>query len=112
MKILSKSDILPEIPVDLAVCPICSEPLVIECIDEWHTDTGRVTESGLHITCSTEPSFESGDFDEWIDWHYSTPYIDWLPVKAKVYRWFDRRFRLSKEIRESEAAKLEEVQDE
>lgn len=123
MKILSKGDTLPEIPINLAVCPICDQPLIIEDIDEWHTGTGRVTEGGFHITCSSQPDFDSDDFDEWIDWHYSMPYVDWLPVQIKVYRWFDKRFRLADEIREygqtmsdfesesweeeSEAAKLE-----
>ena len=49
---------IPVIPPDVAVCPICKASLVIEDIDEWETETGRVTEAGFHIDCSTAPDNE------------------------------------------------------
>lgn len=88
-------DDLPDIPQNIAVCPMCAAPLVIEYIEEWETETGRVTETGLHIACQLEPDIDSDEWEEWHRWHYRMPYADWLPVCRKVYAWFDNRFRLT-----------------
>lgn len=85
---------IPTIPTDVAVCPICNAPLVIDDIDEWETKTGRVTETGLHIECSTAPAIGSSRWERWFGWHYAMPYVDWLPVDDKVFRWFDKNYRL------------------
>jgi hypothetical protein len=93
-----------DIPTDLAVCPICGRHLIIEDIDEWEIEPpneGRVTEGGFHITCHTQPDIDDTDddyFHEWFNWHYSMPYVDWLPVEVRVYRWFDRRYRIVDEF--------------
>ena len=84
----------PAIPAKVAVCPICGAPVVIEDIDEWETETGRVTSCGFHINCSTEPDIDSDEWDDWFKSHWSMPYVDWLPVEMRVYRWFDRCYRL------------------
>ena len=89
---------IPEIPKSIAVCPICKQHLIIEDIDEWEVGTGRVTESGLHITCVTQPDWEDDDWEDWVRGHFSMPYVDWLPVQAVVYRWFDGRYRLKGEL--------------
>ena len=85
---------IPTILPGVAVCPICDAPLVIEDIDEWEEETGRVTDGGFHINCSTEPDIDDEEWNDWFDRHWSTPYIDWLPVEQLVYRWFDKRYRL------------------
>ena len=89
-----KESEVPTIPANVAICPICKAPVIIEDIDEWETKTGRVTQSGFHIDCSTEPDIDSIEWNDWFDSHWSTPYIDWLPVEIRVYRWFDERYRL------------------
>ena len=86
---------LPEIPVDVALCPICGAPIEITDIDEWETETMRVTETGLHINCTTQPHIDSDEWWQWHKWHWSQPYVYWLPVEARVYRWFDSCFRLT-----------------
>lgn len=82
------------IPPTIAKCPICGAALVIAEIDEWETETGRATEGGIHIECPTEPEMDSDDWEDWFRGHYSTPYIDWLPVCDVVFRWFDGRYRV------------------
>ena len=84
----------PHIPLEVAVCPICGAELVIDEIDEYEVDTGRVTECGLRINCSTEPDIDSDDWWPWHNRHWSTPYIDWLPIHTRVYRWFDKEYRV------------------
>lgn len=91
MKTINRSK-LPEIPQEIAVCPICGEPIVIDDIDEWESETGRVTECGLHINCVTEP--DDPNDHNWWNWHYQMPYVDWLPVQQRVYQWFDQNFRI------------------
>lgn len=86
----------PEIPKEVATCRVCGGQLVIEDIDTWFVngDLGRVTESGLHINCETEPYIDSEDWSSWHHGHWSMPYVDWLPVQRFVYKWFDRRYRM------------------
>lgn len=83
---------LPDIPGDVAVCPICGAGLVVEDVDECE-EGGRVTEEGLHITCVTAPDIDDETWHSWFNWHYNMPYVDWLPVKTVVYRWFDANYR-------------------
>lgn len=95
----------PEIPESIAVCPKCEAGLIIDDIDEYDPDTGQVTEAGFHINCSTVPDPDSKGVDEWWNWHFDMPYVDWLPVKKRVYTWFDSRYRLRLEpetLQESE----------
>lgn len=87
----------PPIPKEVAVCPICHADLIIDDIDEW-SDSGRVTECGLHIQCTSEPDIDTAEWKPWFDWHYRMPYVDWLPVETLVYRWFDARYRMIVEI--------------
>lgn len=84
----------PEIPNLIGRCPICGAKLEISDIDEWETYTGRVTESGFHINCVTQPEIDSKDWDSWWNWHWSMPYVDWLPLTMRVYKWFDSNYRL------------------
>lgn len=75
-----------EISPHVASCPLCGAKLIIEDVEEWD-DKGIPTESGLRIDCSTAPAIDSEDWDTWFNWHWSTPYIDWLPVTSIVYEW-------------------------
>ena len=85
---------VPAIPANIAICPICGASVIIEDIDEWETETGRVTESGFHVNCSTELDFDDDEYDDWFNSHWSMPYVDWLPIEMRVYHWFDKRYRL------------------
>jgi hypothetical protein len=84
-----------EFPHDVAVCPICGAGVIVGDFDEWETETGRVTESGFHVDCVTEPDFDDPDYDDWFNSHWSMPYVDWLPLEIRLYKWFDQRYRLS-----------------
>jgi hypothetical protein len=42
------------------------------------------TEIQLH--CTGEPDFSSPDWDDWHRWHYSMPYVDWLPLEQRLLR--------------------------
>lgn len=91
----NESSEIPEIPKEVAVCPICEAHLVIEDIDEWEAVTGRVTENGFTITCVTQPDLDDDDYEDWFRGHYAMPYVYWLSVEMKVYRWFDGHYRLA-----------------
>lgn len=85
----------PEIPIELFQCPICGVQIVFTEINEYETETGKVTSSGFHVSCITEPDFDDpDDDDEWLDSHFSMPYIDWLPIEIKVYKWLSAGFRV------------------
>ena len=75
------------IPRDVATCPICDADLFFSEINETDCETGLPTQDGFHVGCTTEPEIDDDGWDEWHEWHYRTPYIDWLPVEAKVYKW-------------------------
>lgn len=84
-----------KIPPSVAVCPICGEEVVIE-IEEWEQlgdGSWAVTDGGVHVDCITEPDIDSDEWDEWHDGHWNMPYVDWLPVQMKVYRWLRRHYR-------------------
>lgn len=81
------------VPTSVAVCPICGRGLWIESIDEAvEADDGVWLPNEISLTCETESDVEIGsiDWDEWFRGHYSTPYIDWLPVDSKVLKWMQQ----------------------
>ena len=86
----------PEIPTALFVCPICGAQIAFEEISEYETETGKVTETGFHVTCTTEPDIEDEDYDDWLNGHFSMPYVDWLPLEMKVYKWLSKNFRVQR----------------
>lgn len=84
----------PEIPLDLFQCPICGAQVCFVEINEYETETGKVTDTGFHISCTTEPEFDDPDYDDWLNNHFSMPYVDWLPLEVRVYKWLSAGFRL------------------
>jgi hypothetical protein len=84
----------PEIPLDLFCCPICGAQVVFVEINEYETETGKVTDTGFHVSCTTEPKFDDPDYDDWLNSHFSMPYVDWLPLEVKIYKWLSAGFRL------------------
>lgn len=95
MKVLD-TDCPPAVPVQVAVCPICGEPIQITEIEEWETETGKVTDCGLRVDCTTAPEYQTngGDMDAYLRDHWSMPYVDWLPVEEKVLTWLNRHYRI------------------
>lgn len=88
------SDNPPSIPLDVAKCPICGSEIKFVEINEYETETGKVVDTGFHVGCITEPDFDDPDYDDWLNGHYSMPYVDWLPVEIIVYRWLSANYRL------------------
>lgn len=83
---------LPEIfefPKEVCVCPICGGVVVAE-FDEYETETGIVTETGLHLDCKDGPDEESDEYDDWFSTHWSMPYVDWLPLTERMHKWLAR----------------------
>jgi hypothetical protein len=80
------------VPKEVAACPVCGAPIVVEEVVEWECDGGRIV--SLSIECTTQPDI---DGDQWLDWHrghWSMPYVDWLPVEVRVTRWLNRYYRV------------------
>jgi hypothetical protein len=89
----------PEIPPEVATCPICNAPIFIESIDEWyidegHQDHGLPTPFSISIDCSTAPGIDEDGWRNWFNWHWSMPYVDWLPVEQVVDQWFGENYRM------------------
>ncbi|MBK8188826.1 MAG: hypothetical protein IPK79_00065 [Vampirovibrionales bacterium] len=87
-----------DIPERIAVCPICGAKLIVESIDEWEESEDDdqfwiVSETGLHLTCSSSPSLDSDNWDAWFNWHFSMPYVDWLPIEMRVTQMVRERVR-------------------
>ena len=77
-----------QIPEVVGQCPICGAPIVIEGIGECELgDDGRWQPSEVSITCSTGPDVDAPEWQEWLDHHFSMPYVDWLPLTGRVLRW-------------------------
>lgn len=77
-----------QIPEAVGKCPICGAPIVIEGIDACELrDDGRWQPSEVSITCSTEPDVDAAEWREWLDGHFSMPYVDWLPLTIRVLSW-------------------------
>lgn len=68
----------------VAACPICGGRLQVD-VQEIETDT-RLPVS-IDLECESAPDFDAPEWDEWFRWHYSTPYINWLPVTTRVLEW-------------------------
>ncbi len=81
----------PEIPSDLFVCPICGAQVEFSEINEYEADTGKVTNTGFRVTCTTEPDFDDPDFNEWMLGHFS---LDWMPLEMKIYQWLSMNYRV------------------
>lgn len=84
-----------KIPPTVAVCPKCGAEVVLE-LEAWEQlddGTWAASDDGLHVNCITEPDIDSDDWEEWHDWHWDMPYVYWLPIQMKVYRWLRRHYR-------------------
>lgn len=99
IKILDRYELI-EVPSSVAVCPICGLEVVIDDVDEYEQDDDglwRVSESGLSVNCVTEPDIDSFEWNDWLNGHWSMPYVDWLPITVKVWQWLDSHYRFNLE---------------
>lgn len=89
---MNNTNEVTQIPDSIAVCPKCGALLIVEDITEWYED-GTIPETGISFNCSTEPSIDTDEWEEWFNSHWSTPYIDWLPLQSKLTRWYNEAQR-------------------
>lgn len=75
-----------DVPRDVAACPICGAPIVVEDINEWESESGKPV--SISIECTTGPYIDGDEWEEWHAGHYRMPYVDWLPVENRVMAWF------------------------
>lgn len=86
-------------PADVAVCPICGAAIRIHIIGWEQQDDGTWAATSIETDCVSEPEFDDdsdASLDVWHSWfaeHYSTPYIDWLPVDRTIERWLLKNYR-------------------
>ncbi|MFQ6333224.1 DUF4031 domain-containing protein [Methylophilus sp. 3sh_L] len=77
---------LAPIPI-AAECPICGKPLLLNAGEGCEQDAnGEWIATEIELLCTSEPEFNSPDWDDWYRWHYSMPYVDWLPLEQRVLR--------------------------
>ncbi len=77
---------LAPIPI-AAECPICGNPLLLNAGEGCEQDAnGEWIATEIELLCTSEPEFNSPDWDDWYRWHYSMPYVDWLPLEQRVLR--------------------------
>lgn len=77
---------LAPIPI-AAECPICGKPLLLNAGEGCERDeNGEWIATELQLQCTGEPGFDSPDWDDWHRWHYSMPYVDWLPLEQRLLR--------------------------
>lgn len=77
-------------------CPICGAKVVVEDVDEWieAADGLRmVSESGVHLTCETEPDIDADEWEDWHNGHFSMPYVDWLPLQDRAVDYINSHYR-------------------
>lgn len=76
-------------------CPICNAAIEITEVSEWTRADGDVhwKAEAVKIDCVTFPGFDDIDaFEDFLCSHWSTPYIDWLPLEKRVTDWVNENY--------------------
>lgn len=95
MKIVTSNHIFHDIPIK---CPICGGKLTWQC-EEWVEDgNGGWMAGTVKPSCVTEPYLDSDEWEDWFRCHYSTPYIDWLPLENPAINWVNKRYRFNLDL--------------
>jgi hypothetical protein len=92
--VITNKDLPLDIPTEVAICPKCGSPLIFEDVEEWYDD-GMIAEHGFVFNCIKEPDIDADDWWAWHNSHWSTPYVDWLPLQSVVHDWFKTNYRYS-----------------
>lgn len=92
--------LLPEekLPLKLKAprCPICGGALFIAAVNGAEVDdTGEWIATDIDIDCEKEPDIDSDEWENWHKWHYSMPYVDWLPIHQHILRAVRKRYYLA-----------------
>lgn len=85
-----------KIPQSVAVCPICGAEVYITGVEEWEQmddGTWAAGETGVHIDCVSAPPIDSRKWREWFKWHWSMPYVYWMPLRNTVTKWVRDNYR-------------------
>jgi hypothetical protein len=86
-------DAVLEIPKRVATCPICGGKLYAH-FEAWEA-TGKSSRwrcEEAKLDCESEPDICDPDYMDWLNGHYSMPYVDWLPLETELTRWVNRRY--------------------
>jgi len=76
-----------------ARCPICGAGLLLNAGEACEMDdNGEWIASEIDLDCESEPGIDSPEWDNWFQWHYSQPYIDWLPLEMKILKAVQRKY--------------------
>lgn len=75
-------------------CPICDAALEVEEVDAWEKDDeGNWKAETVKVDCVTFPGYDDHDeFENYMRGHYSTPYVDWLPLEVAITRWVNENY--------------------
>lgn len=78
-----------------AKCPICGAKIYLEDVTAWEKDDtdGTWYATEISIQCETEPDIDGDDWWDWMNGHWNTPYIDWLPLTEAVLMWLKKNYR-------------------
>lgn len=78
---------------DLFVCPICGQPIYVSEVNAWTEDEkGDVKAETVKIDCTTAPDIDDAAFEDYLNSHWSMPYVDWLPLEMRVTEWVNARY--------------------
>lgn len=76
-------------------CPICGALVHLEEITGMvECDiTGLWIADEISIDCTSAPEIDSTEWEDWFRWHWSMPYVDWLPLSNAVMAWLRGHYR-------------------
>lgn len=81
-----------ELPLKVP-CPICGDRLTAS-FEQWSAEPdGSWVADSVLLQCVSEPPIDAAVWRDWHEWHYRTPYIDWLPVNEMVLQAVNKAFR-------------------
>ena len=80
-----------------APCPICGAGLLLDAGEGTELDnaTGEWIATEINLECESEPDIDSGEWSEWFRWHYSMPYVDWLPIEQQILKAVRRKYHFA-----------------
>ena len=69
------------------ICPICGSEIVLSEVGGLELDdNGEWIATEITLECTSEPDIDSDGWNDWLNSHYQTPYIDWLPLEQKILK--------------------------
>jgi hypothetical protein len=91
---LVSSDLIINIPPEVAICPYCDTKLTAQFTGWTEADDGSGWMADeVDWDCESEPDFDSEEYDDWLDQHTEMPYVYRLPICQKIEKWVNERYR-------------------